>query len=55
MAMFGWQSPKRAALFTRKADRNRLAREAMRLLVPAKSVPLFDVVQPGGTIRGKIT
>jgi hypothetical protein len=57
MSMFGWDSPKQAALYTRKANRNKLAKEAMHLLVPEqkldKSVPLSGVVTSGGTIRGK--
>jgi integrase len=53
MAIFGWDSPKQAALYTRKANRKRLAAEAMHKLVPAKSVPLSKVVVSGGTNRGK--
>jgi integrase len=32
MALFGWDSPKQAALYTRKANRTRLTNEAMRFL-----------------------
>jgi len=39
MAIYGWESPKQAALYTRKADRKRLAGAAMHLLMPAESVP----------------
>lgn len=57
MAIYGWASPKQAALYTRKANRKRLSKEAMHLLVPGRfeneSVPLSAVVAPGGTIRGK--
>ena len=57
MAMFGWDSPKQAAIYTRKANRNRLAAEAMHKLVPRQtengSVPLSDVVSSGGTTGGK--
>lgn len=35
MAIYGWDSPKQAALYTRKANRKRLAGDAMRLVVPA--------------------
>ena len=57
MAMFGWDSPKQAALYTRKANRKRLAAEAMHKLMPGqienKSVPPKRAVASGGTIRGK--
>lgn len=33
MAMFGWDSPKQAAVYTRKANRTKLAKSAMHLLV----------------------
>jgi integrase len=47
MAIFGWSSPKQAAVYTRAADRRRLAADAMRLLLP--SAPLShqpDTVVP---------
>ncbi len=57
MAMFGWDSPKQAALYTRKANRKRLAAEAMHKLMPGQieneSVPPERAVESGGTIRGK--
>lgn len=34
MAIYGWESPKQAALYTRKANRRKLAGAAMHLLVP---------------------
>jgi integrase len=34
MAIFGWDSPKQAAIYTRKANRKRLAAQSMHLLVP---------------------
>lgn len=34
MAIYGWDSPKQAARYTRKANRKRLAGDAMHLLVP---------------------
>lgn len=34
MAIYGWDSPKQAALYTRKVNRRRLAADAMHLLVP---------------------
>ncbi|MEW5994981.1 MAG: hypothetical protein AB1744_11380 [Candidatus Zixiibacteriota bacterium] len=34
MAIFGWESPKQAALYTRKANRKRLAAAATHLLIP---------------------
>ena len=53
MAIYGWESPKQAAIYTRKANRKRLAAGAMHLLVPTETVPLSGVVQSGGTSRGK--
>ena len=53
MAIFGWESPKQAALYTRKADRRRLAGDAMHLLdpvqTPNETVPLSGAVPNGGT------
>jgi integrase len=34
MAIFGWSSPRMPALYTRTADRNRLARDAAQYLLP---------------------
>ncbi len=57
MAMFAWDSPQQAALYTRKANRKRLATEAMHKLMPGqtenKSVPPEGAVASGGTMRGK--
>ena len=57
MSMFGWDSPKQAALYTRKANRKKLAAEAMHTLIPGqpknKSVPPDRAVASGGTTRGK--
>ena len=57
MAIFGWESPKEAAHYTRAANRKRLTEDAMHLLVPERNkdeiVPHSDVVRSGGTIRGK--
>ncbi|SEH53465.1 hypothetical protein [Magnetospirillum fulvum] len=57
MAIYGWESPKQAALYTRKADRKRLADQAMHLLVPeqtgAESVSLSAQKTAGETINGK--
>jgi hypothetical protein len=33
MAIYGWESPKQTALYTRKADRKRLAGDSMHLLM----------------------
>jgi integrase len=35
MAIYGWESPKQAALYTRKARRRKLTGDAMHLIVPA--------------------
>ncbi len=57
MAIYGWESPKQAALYTRKANRKRLAAAAMHLLVPDQSenetVPLSTPISAGGTARSK--
>ncbi len=57
MAIYGWESPKQAAIYTRKADRKRLAGDAMHLLIPDQteneSVPRSKVVSKGGAIGGK--
>lgn len=58
MAIYGWDSPKQAALYTREANRRRLAGEAMHLVVPGeqsgdKILPLDKGVDSGGRIRGK--
>ena len=57
MAIYGWESPKQAALYTRKANRKRLAGDAMHLLIPDQteneSVPPSRVVSQGGTNGGK--
>lgn len=34
MAMFGWDNPQQAALYTRKANRSKLAKDAMHLIAP---------------------
>ncbi len=36
MALYGWESPKQAAVHTRKANRKRLSGDAMHLVVPSK-------------------
>jgi hypothetical protein len=57
MAIFGWSSPKMAALYTRNADRKRLAAGAMHKLVPEqetdRSVPPEAVISSSGTNKGK--
>ena len=57
MAMYGWDSPKQAALYTRAADRKRLAADAMHLVdpdyKPNESVPPHRTVASGGTVKGK--
>lgn len=37
MAIFGWESPKQAAIYTKKANRRKLAGDAMHLLATGKS------------------
>ncbi|MGB0055733.1 MAG: hypothetical protein WBQ20_03070, partial [Methyloceanibacter sp.] len=47
MAIFGWTDPKMAALYTRTANRKRLAAQAMEKLsrtsIPAPSYPVWAV------------
>jgi hypothetical protein len=37
MAVYGWETLKQAELYTRAANRTRLAKEAMHLLVPQEN------------------
>ena len=57
MAIYGWESPKQAALYTKKANRKRLAASAMHLLVSEhsenESVPLPAPKSAGGTNQDK--
>ncbi len=57
MAMYGWTSPKQAALYTRAADRKTLIVAGMPLVDPDykvnESVPPERAVASGGTMRGK--
>jgi integrase len=53
MAIYGWESTKQANVYTKKANRRRLAAEAMHLIVPERSgdesVPLSGAVTDSGT------
>ena len=57
MAIYGWDSPKQAALYTKFANRKRLTNDALPMVDPDykgnESVPLSGAVGSGGTIRGK--
>jgi integrase len=57
MAIYGWDSPKQAAHYTKDADRKRLIKDAMPLVDPNykanESVPPDRAVASGGTTRGK--
>jgi hypothetical protein len=56
MALFGWASPKQAALYTKKADHTKLEAEATRFLAGQNGnigVPPFPAVASGGTKRTK--
>lgn len=58
MAIFGWESPKQAALYTRKANRKKLAAEAMHLLGAAQGAnesesPAPEVPKVTHSVRGK--
>jgi integrase len=53
MAIYGWESPKQAAHYTKKANRKRLAGDAMHLIRPRtegnESVPPSGAEQASGT------
>lgn len=51
MAIYGWESPKQAALYTRKVNRHRLAAQAMHLFVP--NVPPSRGATGTGTLPSK--
>lgn len=51
MVTYGWESPKQAAIYTRKANRKKLAGEAMHLIVPKVSGST-DEEQPVITSHG---
>lgn len=57
MAIFGWTTRKQTTLYTKKADRKRLAGEAMHKLVPEQkkdgTVPLEKGLEKSGTKRAK--
>jgi hypothetical protein len=57
MAIYGWDSPKQAALYTKAVNRNRLIKDAMHLVDPDykenESVPPDRTLVSGGTIKGK--
>ncbi len=57
MAMYGWDSPQQAALYTKAANKDRLAADAMPMVDPDykanRSVPPEGAVASGGTIGGK--
>ena len=57
MAIYGWDSPKQAALYGKKVNRKKLANGAMHLLdadyKANESVPSDSAVASGGTNRGK--
>ena len=57
MAIYGWSDPKMAALYTRKANRKRLAQNAMHHVVPSQTenetVPFSVSVEDGGTNSSK--
>lgn len=63
MAIYGWESPKQAELYTRKADRRRLVGEAMHLVAPGQSrnenespaevVANGDSILPAKSLRNK--
>ena len=53
MAIYGWDSPKQAALYRRKANKKKLAATAMHLVEPErtenKSVSFSCLTKPGET------
>ena len=56
MAIYAWDSPKQAALYSKKVNRKKLVARAMHKLVPGQteneSVPPESAVEAGGTMRG---
>jgi hypothetical protein len=53
MAVFGWSSPKMAALYTRKANADRLTAGAIHLLQPKQDAN--EIVPPGEVVRDSAT
>jgi integrase len=57
MAIYGWTTTKQAGLYTKEANRNKLAKDAMHLLIPDQevneSVPLSGGDAEGGTKKAK--
>jgi integrase len=57
MAIFGWQTMKEAAHYTKMANQKKLAASAMSLLsidqIENKTLPLLSVVEEGGSISAK--
>lgn len=53
MAIYGWESPKQAAVYTRKANRRRLAGDAMHLIAPAKSGTVLSHPEASTEASGK--
>lgn len=47
MALYGWETEKQAGVYTRKADRARLARQAVEKLKQGTSIPA-----PSSRVRG---
>jgi integrase len=52
MAMFGWKSLAEAELYTRAADRKRLAREGMELILPRRKERQQNEKSPSPAISG---
>ena len=57
MAIYEWATLKQAEVYTRKANRKKLADGSMHLIDPDYeenvNVPLDSAVEPGGTMSGK--
>lgn len=50
MAIFGWESPKQAAIYTKKANRRKLAGNAMHLITPQEQES-NEIVAPRGGVE----
>jgi integrase len=48
MAIFGWESPKQAAIYTKKANRRKLVGNAMHLITPREQESNESVAPEGG-------
>lgn len=53
MAIFGWTNPEQAAVYTRTANRAKLAAAAAGMLVPGEAETETSIPAPNNSVRGK--